>query len=137
MNVKKFSSTWLTKIMRPIFSAYSFLLCLILAGGGSSCLQERDRSAEVEALIQETIEERLANYERIRRERCREEILDEANRITDSLLIEEARSQKDTLDRPPRPARPQKPEIRQLEDTTPVKPLLPDTLEQDTGFTSG
>lgn len=109
------------------------IILLLAIGLSSACLRERDRSAEVQALIEQTVEERLANYKRIRMERCRENIIKEANRIVDSLLIVEARREKDTLQRPPKPARPEKPELKTLDDTTKVKPLLPpeDTVERD------
>ena len=100
-------------------------LPLLLASG---CLVEQDRQPEVERLIKEMTEERLANYERIRTERCREGILDEATRIVDSLLIEEARKKKAFSDRPEIPSKPDRPEIVQLQDTTPLEPLL---SEQD------
>lgn len=97
-----------------------------------ACLRERDRSAEIQALVEQTVEERLDNYKRIRMQRCHENIRKEATRIVDSLLIVEARREKDTLKRPPKPARPEKPELKTLEDTTAVKPLLPeDSTETD------
>jgi hypothetical protein len=108
--------------MKPI-SLLPLLLFLFFATG---CLRERDRSAEVEALIQKTVQERLENYEKIRMQRCREEILEEASRITDSLMILEARRKRDTTGRPPRPSRPEKPELPPLEDTIPLEPLLPE-----------
>lgn len=93
-----------------------FLLCM-------SCKDDRNANA-VEALIETTLTERLAEYERIRKEKCREEILTEAGLIVDSILIKEAREAKDTLKRPPKPTRPTKPEIRTLIDSTPLAPII-------------
>lgn len=109
-------------MMKPI-SIFILPLFILLVTG---CLRERDRSAETEAIIQEAVRNRLETYEQVRMERCREDILEEANRITDSLMIVEARRQRDTSGRPSRPVRPEKPEFPVVEDTIPVRPLLPE-----------
>ena len=88
------------------------------------CLKERDRDTEVQAKIEQTVEDRLVNYRKVRMERCRESIMEEATRVTDSLMIVEARMDKDLMDRPPIPPKPERPEILELQDTTPIKPLL-------------
>lgn len=109
-------------MMKPI-SIFILPLFILLVTG---CLREHDRSAETEAIIQEAVRNRLETYEQVRMERCREDILEEANRITDSLMIVEARRQRDTSGRPSRPVRPEKPEFPVVEDTIPVRPLLPE-----------
>ena len=106
-------------------AASALVLIAILA----ACAPERDRSAEVEALIHKNAEERLESFRRIKMERCRESILEEATRVVDSLLIVEARLEKDSSGRPVKPVRPPRPDIRQLQDSSPVKPLL---SEEDT-----
>lgn len=100
-----------------------------LAVALSACLQERDRSEEIAALIEQTAKERLDRYQQVRMERCREDLLEEATRLTDSILIAEARLEQSRADRPPTPHKPERPETRRLDDSIPIKPLLP---EEDT-----
>lgn len=96
-----------------------------------ACSPEVDREAQMQALVEQTVAERVATYERVRLQRCREEVLEEANRRLDSILIEQATLQAGTGMKPPRPNRPGRPDIRQLEDTLPLKPLLPtDSIPQ-------
>jgi hypothetical protein len=91
-----------------------------------ACFRERDRSQERQELIQKTLRERIDNYQRTRMDRCREDMLSEATRLADSIMITEARLRGDSIGKPPKPNRPEKPELRQLEDTIPIKPLLQD-----------
>ncbi len=110
-----------------------FLLISIFIAGNTGCIKKRDRQAEIEVMIQQEVKDRLASYREARIRQCQEEILEEATRRSDSIMILEALLAKDTLSRPPRPDRPVKPEIRSLDDTTPIRPLLPptDTIESD------
>lgn len=102
----------------------SVLLTAILLPLGA-CRPERDRSAEIQAMIQQEVDRRLNNYREVRLNRCEEDLLKEAVRRVDSILLEEARLYKDTVGKPPKPLRPERPELRPLLDTTPVRPLLP------------
>lgn len=113
------------------------LAIFLIAAGLSACIKKRDRQAEIDALIQQTIKERLANYRKVRLEQCREKILAEATRQADSIMILEALLSTDSINRPPKPTRPERPEIKLLDDTTPVRPLLPnnDTLPTDSAHT--
>lgn len=98
-------------------------LLLVLVVLCFSCKDNRNANA-VEALIKNKLEERLAEYERIRKEKCQEEIMTAASLIVDSILIKEAKASKDTLKRPAKPPKPPKPEIRTLIDSTPIAPIL-------------
>jgi len=112
------------------YPARFLLTFTLLAGLLSACLQERDRSAEIAVLIEQNVEERLERYRRVRLERCREDLIEEATRLTDSILIAEARLEKSRSNRPIPPPRPVRPETRRLDDSIAIKPLLPvdDTL---------
>ncbi|MCB0704704.1 MAG: hypothetical protein KDC34_05315 [Saprospiraceae bacterium] len=70
------------------------------------------------------LEDRLENYARVSREKCLEGIYEDAAAIVDSLMIERARSKRDTVGKPPKPLRPDKPEIRPPNDSMSVKPLV-------------
>lgn len=94
---------------------------LLLAG----CQPERDRTAEVQAMIQQEVDKRVDNYRQVVLQRCEDQMMEEAVRRTDSILLEEARNWKDTIAKPPKPLRPDRPALRPLLDTTPVRPLLP------------
>jgi len=113
-------------------------LLLLLCGG---CLEKRDREAELEALIEETVEKRLERFREVHRQRCREDIMEEAQRITDSILIVETRRRQTRQ----RPERPEKPQLRRLRDSTAIGPILspadslpeaPDTLPKNSSESS-
>ena len=107
-----------------------FLLALFTLTGG--CIQERDREAEMRALVEQTVRDRIENYKQVRMERCREDMLVEASRRVDSIMILEATLNSGSGAKPPRPNRPSRPDMRRLDDTLPVRPLLPtDSLEMD------
>lgn len=112
--------------MSKITLFYFLLFSLLFV----SCKDERNARA-VEALVQEKLQERLTEYERILVKKCQDEILAEASKIVDSILIKEAKLSKDTLNRPAKPAKPGKPNIITVLDSTPIAPILPsqkDTL---------
>ncbi len=118
LNIKRFNAATLLTV-----GAFLFLLFL-----GTACEPEVDRAAIAKDLMNKALEERIANYKSIRENRCRDGLLREANRLVDSILFVEAKLANDTLDRPPIPLKPIAPEKKVLEDTTPVKPFLPDTI---------
>lgn len=97
----------------------------------TACRPSYDEEAVIKQLMDETLQERIDNYKRVRRERCWDGLIREANRLADSILFAEAKMAKDTITRPPIPVRPEAPEKKILEDSTPVKPFLPDTLSND------
>jgi len=106
----------------------AFLLCLLVLG--FACEPSFDEDAIVQKLMDESLQERINSYKQIREERCRDGLLREANRRVDSILFMEAKMAKDTVDRPPVPLKPKAPEKKILKDSTPVKPFLPDTIQQ-------
>jgi hypothetical protein len=96
---------------------------------GACGADERDEAA-IKAAIQETLKKKIANFKKVRRQRCLNDIYDEANIIVDSILLEEARQKRDTIGKPARPIKPEKPEIKTILDTLPIAPLLEkDSLE--------
>ena len=102
----------------PLF--YLFLLLL-----PSACLTREEYSAEdVQALIDKEVEDRVSTYTRIKKDACRDELLKEANRLADSILIAEAFFERDTTQRPLKPEKPEKPAFKISKDTTPIKPLF-------------
>ena len=94
--------------------------------------RDNEDAEAVQAMIEETLQEKLQNYREIRARRCREKVITEATAIVDSILIEEARINKDTLSKPNKPDKPDKPEIKTVLDTMPIAPFLnQDSLAQD------
>ncbi len=112
---------------RIIFSMYFFLLL-------SGCSEDDRNQRAVQAVIQEEVEKRVRNYKQVRMQRCNEQALEEASRLADSILLLEARLERDTMGKPPKPEKPEKPEIKTVLDSLPVKPLLDKTkkAEKDT-----
>jgi hypothetical protein len=103
---------------RPLF----YLVLLLLP---SACLTREEYNAEdVQALIDKEVEERVNAYTRIKQDGCRDELLKEANRLADSILIAEAFFERDTTQRPLKPEKPEKPAFKISKDTTPIKPLF-------------
>ena len=95
--------------------------------------QRNNEDAEaVQAMIEETLQERLKNYREIRAKACRSKVLEAATSIVDSILIDEARMKKDTLLKPRKPEKPVKPAIKTIIDTVPIAPFLKkDALPKD------
>lgn len=97
-----------------------------------SCREDNSQKEAIEALVLQTIEDRLQQYQNLRFKKCREDLLEVASVMADSLLLEEARRSRDTTDKPPVPVKPEQPEIVEVEDTTPVAPFLKlDSLKND------
>lgn len=105
--------------MRTLIGA--IILVIIFA----ACESEGEKQQFEQMLIEKDVEERLVQYKRILEENCEAKVLEEATRIADSIIIEQARMLKDTLLKPIKPERPGVPEIKTLEDTLKVKPFLP------------
>ena len=82
--------------MRILFLSAFFLSLL-------SC--ESATHVDIDAVIEEKVQERLDEFERVIMKRCLDRALEEAGTIADSIIIEQARMQKDTSKRPPRPLR--------------------------------
>ena len=93
---------------------------------------QEDIQQEVEALIEQRVQERRSSFTATIQKNCESQILEEATRIVDSIIIAEARLKKDNIPKPLRPDRPAVPELKQLKDTSPVSPLFRDSLILDT-----
>lgn len=108
------------------------LLIPILAIGLPSCFRPQVDQTEVIALMESTLQEKLDAYRQRMEEDCQKRILKEAARVADSIIVEEARLYRDTVQRPPIPPRPERPETKKLPDSLPVGPLIsrPDTVPQ-------
>lgn len=106
---------------RWIFSGLFFVLTLSLCG----CLDRKEYAqSDIDALIEKEVQQRVEVFMRTKEERCMEDILKEANRLADSIMVIQAFFDRDTFSRPEKPLRPDKPHIRILQDTTPVRPLF-------------
>ena len=81
-----------------------------------------------EQLIQDKIDGYVNNYRQTQLDKCRDQILERAGYIVDSLLIERARAEKDTISKPPKPIKPITPERINPKDSTPVGPLFRDSI---------
>ncbi|MEL6717600.1 MAG: hypothetical protein AAFP82_02710 [Bacteroidota bacterium] len=104
-----------------------FIILLLLF-----CACEKDQSAEVkQQLIAEKVEERVQRLMSNKYTRCREELMEKANTMVDSILIARAKANKDTITKPPKPFKPDQPDAFLLEDSFAIQPLLKDTLLQD------
>ncbi|HMQ49739.1 MAG TPA: hypothetical protein PKA00_19860 [Saprospiraceae bacterium] len=91
----------------------------------ASCANEKDRDqAAVEKAIAEEVNKRLAEFQKVRMDMCREETYKEAGRRADSILIARARLEKDSFQKPPKPIKPEKPAIKLLDDTLSLKPII-------------
>ncbi len=104
---------------------YTLIVGSLLALFLSGCLTREEYSQEdIQALIDEEVAKKIEQFTSTKLERCREELIAEASRIADSILIDEAYFERDTLLRPMKPEKPQKPEIKILKDTTALRPLF-------------
>ncbi len=91
-----------------------------------ACQPEDDRARRKKA-IDKKIEERVANYIKIQKENCRKDLLEEASKIVDSILIVEARMRIDSSRRLPKP---EKPTVMTPADSLEIAPFFKDsTLE--------
>lgn len=117
--------------LQNIGNSISFRSSVVLAGLMSialllpSCLDRQEYSQEdMDALIQKEVDKRIADFIRIREERCQEDLLKEANRLADSMMIVLAFFDRDTFSRPEKPEKPERPELKILRDSSPIAPLF-------------
>jgi hypothetical protein len=75
-------------------------------------------------LVQQELDERIAKYKTDQWKACQKRALEAAVLEVDSLIIQWARANRDTLDRPEKTAKPVPPEPKTPRDTTPVRPLF-------------
>ncbi len=93
-----------------------------------SC-EERKPATTRAQLIENKLQERIAQLHRSKQKRCLEEAMQEAEQVVDSLILELAKSSKDSISKPPKPTKPERPDAFILMDTGNVHPLIIDTLE--------
>ena len=113
--------------MRPLFPLVPLFFCLSFF---TAC--ESATHVDIDAVIAEKVQERLTEFEKIVNRRCMDRALEEAGLLADSIIIEQARRKKDTLDRPLRPLRPDQPELLQLEDSLELAPLFDPSKQKNT-----
>lgn len=92
----------------------------------TACLSKKDYSeAEIQALMDQELARKVAEYRSAKLKACEEEAIRKANQIADSLIIAEAYFERDTFLRPPKPIKPtdKAPEVKTL-DSIELKPLF-------------
>ena len=124
--IRIFASQSATEYRVPstVYRLPSILLLLFLFGCQSGPDENR---VAVDAFVKQEVEKRLATYKKILEQQCRDNVLEEAGRLADSILISEARLKRDSLLKPPKPEKPEKPEIKALKDSISLDPLFRDT----------
>lgn len=78
-------------------------------------------------VIHERVEERIAKYKISKYEACKRKVVKKAGTIADSILLLEARLNRDTTGRPLIPEKPESPEIKNIIDSVPVEPFFRDS----------
>lgn len=107
------------------------IICIAaLLGSLSACRSDgRDENqVAVERFLEQQVAERIATYKRILEQQCRDKVLEEAGKIADSILIAEARLQRDSMNKPAKPTKPERPELKTLKDSLKLDPLFRDTI---------
>ncbi len=67
--------------------------------------------------IEEKVQERLAEFKRVITTRCQKKVLEEAEMLADSIILERARLLTDSLEKPEKPNRPERPETMRVRDS--------------------
>ena len=75
-------------------------------------------------MIQAEVERRLSEFRKNKIKNCLEGLVEQATAEVDSLLIEQARLNKNDLEKPAIPEKPEKPEIMSPLDTAPIQPII-------------
>lgn len=104
-----------------------FVSILLLTATGCGDGPDENQIA-VETFLEQQVEERLATYKRILNQQCLDKVLEEAGEIADSILIAEARMERDTMNKPLKPTKPERPELKKLKDSLTLDPLFRDTI---------
>lgn len=100
-------------------------LLLVLA---TSCGEE-DQASISQPLIEEKVAKKVAEFIERNQKNCQDDVLEAAGKIADSVLITQAKLDRQGAGKPPKPIKPEKPEIKTLVDSTPVEPIFDPTLE--------
>lgn len=104
------------------------LLCVVLSIAISACEDKSKREAVINEMKEASLQSRIQRYKDTRMNRCVDGLMAEANRLVDSILIEELKLATDTLGKPPKPLKPLGKEKKVLTDSTPIRPFLKDSL---------
>jgi hypothetical protein len=105
--------------LRPTSNIFhSTALLIILALAGIACSKKKER------LVQETIAERVADFEKKEKAKCREALLEEAEQIVDSLLLYEALAEVQDSLKQLRPFKPLPPIAIPPIDSLRIKPIF-------------
>lgn len=105
-------------LKKIIFFSKMFFNSFIISSLSTSCNEAKTET------IQAKIRERVEDYRQERQAQCRESLLQEAEKIVDSLLLAEATQEiQDSLNRN-RPGRPVQPPDVPAIDSSPVLPLF-------------
>ncbi|MEM9889105.1 MAG: hypothetical protein AAF849_24725 [Bacteroidota bacterium] len=107
-----------------------FLVWSLLFLSTTAC-EEKQPVISKKDLIEMEVEKRINRLINNKGERCKQELIDVANTIVDSILIARAKASKDTIPKPPKPFKPDQPDAFLLEDSFAIQPLLLDTLGLD------
>ena len=100
---------------------------LTLAGWG--CIEE---AIDTEPLVQARAAEHVAAIRANLLRDCQEDVLEEATRRADSLLLDRASKMRRISGRPPKPNRPGAPPVKELSKPLPLRPLFPFEIRFDT-----
>lgn len=112
--------------MRKLLPFFFFLLLAL-----PSCLNSQEFSEEeLQALVDSELERKINDFRRIKLERCREDMLERANFIVDSLRFRQTQQQVDSLFLNNNRVKPGRPDLRTVPDEWPVAPLF-DTIRLD------
>lgn len=87
--------------------------------------------ADSAAVVMEKYRTRVADLTRNLERDCQKDVLEEAVRRADSLLIDRARRMRRIDGRPPRPNRPGAPPVKELSAPLPLRPLFPFEIRFD------
>lgn len=97
------------------FSLFSILAALLI-----SC-----KEVDQNALQEQYLEEKIADYRAFQNRNCQKRIVKEANQKADSFFIDMAKKQSyDSVQRPALFTRPRRPEIDVREDSMPLSPIV-------------
>jgi len=90
--------------------------------------QENPKS--IEEMIQAKVAERVGEFRNNRLKRCNDKVMNRANEIVDSLLVDQARRVTiDTMIKPPKPTKPEKPVLDPINDSLDIEPILPISVD--------
>ena len=84
----------------------------------------KDLPPEVALLVEQSVQEKVANFIKIRKKICQDRVLRSANEYVDSLLLVRAKLDKlDTIPKPPKLPKPTRPEVDSIRPASAIGPL--------------